>query len=256
MEVYISLPYSTYSCSRFGSILILAVQTRHNPHFLFPEFSVGCYGLGEYMGGCYGYGRCCGIGNWRRLCPWILVEDTALSRFYDIRRRLTASATMLLVFGVLFIAIRGGVTVSTMNPSSAYFSTNSRMNHAAVNPMFSLMYSAMHSSDFSKQFRYFDNDSDLSAAIKALNEPDESASDTTFIKLRDGVDKPDVYIIILESFSSHLMPSLGGDSVAMHYDSIAREGVLFDNFYANSFRTDRAIPSILSGYPLNRQLRL
>ncbi len=173
----------------------------------------------------------------------------ALSRFYDIRRRLTASATMLLVFGVLFIAIRGGVTVSTMNPSSAYFSTNSRMNHAAVNPMFSLMYSAMHSSDFSKQFRYFDNDSDLSAAIKALNEPDESASDTTFIKLRDGVDKPDVYIIILESFSSHLMPSLGGDSVAMHYDSIAREGVLFDNFYANSFRTDRAIPSILSGYP-------
>jgi len=174
----------------------------------------------------------------------------ALSRFYDNRRRLTASAIMLLVFGVLFIAIRGGVTVSTMNPSSAYFSTNPRMNHAAVNPMFSLMYSAMHSSDFSKQFRYFDNDSDLSAAINALNEPDEIPTDTTqIIKLREGVDKPDVYIIILESFSSHLMPSLGGDSVAMRYDSIAREGVLFDNFYANSFRTDRAIPSILSGYP-------
>jgi phosphoglycerol transferase MdoB-like AlkP superfamily enzyme len=29
----------------------------------------------------------------------------------------------------------------------------------------------------------------------------------------------------------------------------AREGVLFDNFYANGFRTDRGIVSIMSGYP-------
>jgi len=42
---------------------------------------------------------------------------------------------------------------------------------------------------------------------------------------------------------------LGGEPVAMRLDSIARDGVTFTNFYASSFRTDRAIPAILSGYP-------
>ena len=37
--------------------------------------------------------------------------------------------------------------------------------------------------------------------------------------------------------------------VAVQLDSLAQEGVLFTNFYANSFRTDRGLVAILSGYP-------
>lgn len=62
-------------------------------------------------------------------------------------------------------------------------------------------------------------------------------------------DRPDIYLIILESFSSHLMPSLGGEPVALRLDSIAASGVLFENFYASGFRTDRALPAILNGFP-------
>lgn len=62
-------------------------------------------------------------------------------------------------------------------------------------------------------------------------------------------DRPDIYIILLESFSSHLFPSLGGEPVALKLDSVARTGLLFKNFYANSFRTDRGIPAVLSAYP-------
>ncbi|MCM1297839.1 MAG: LTA synthase family protein, partial [Muribaculaceae bacterium] len=61
--------------------------------------------------------------------------------------------------------------------------------------------------------------------------------------------KPDVYLIILESFSNHLFESLGGEPIATGLDSIAGSGLLFDNFYASSFRTDRALPAILSGFP-------
>ncbi len=32
-------------------------------------------------------------------------------------------------------------------------------------------------------------------------------------------------------------------------DKFGKEGVLFTNFYANSFRTDRGLASIISGYP-------
>ena len=46
------------------------------------------------------------------------------------------------------------------------------------------------------------------------------------------------------------MTALGGEpDVAVQLDSLAREGVLFTNFYANSFRTDRGLVAILSGYP-------
>ena len=54
----------------------------------------------------------------------------------------------------------------------------------------------------------------------------------------------------MESFSSKLMKSLGGEpNVAVNLDTLAQEGVLFTNFYANSFRTDRGVVAVLSGYP-------
>ena len=63
-------------------------------------------------------------------------------------------------------------------------------------------------------------------------------------------ERPDVVLVILESFSSHLMASLGGRAdVAVNLDSLAATGVLFTRLHANSFRTDRGLVSILSGYP-------
>ncbi|HJD74983.1 MAG TPA: LTA synthase family protein, partial [Bacteroides reticulotermitis] len=38
-------------------------------------------------------------------------------------------------------------------------------------------------------------------------------------------------------------------NVAVNLDKFAKEGVSFTNFYANSFRTDRGLVSIISGYP-------
>lgn len=167
---------------------------------------------------------------------------------YASRRsvRWIRTAVLLLVTGLLFIPIRGGFTVATMNLSAVYFSPDQRLNHAAVNPAFSLMYSATHQSDFSKQFRYFD-DNEASARFSGLMAADSAANDTVEPLLT--MERPDVYLIILESFSTHLMPSMGGENIAVGLDSIARSGLLWTNFYASSYRTDRAIPAILSGYP-------
>lgn len=67
------------------------------------------------------------------------------------RRRWTTTAVMVLLTAALFIPIRGGFTVSTMNLSRAYFSENQRLNHAAINPAFSLMYSLTHAGDFADE---------------------------------------------------------------------------------------------------------
>ena len=178
---------------------------------------------------------------------YILIKKTAGSISIVPDRSIPSSVATLILTVALIIPIRGSFTVSTMNLSRSYFSSNQRLNHAAINPMFSLMYSATHQSDFASQFRYFDNDeadrifAELSAPVQ-IAEPDTVAPLFT-------IDSPDIYIIILESFSAHLMPSLGGEPIATGLDSIASTGLLFSNFYASGARTDRAIPAILSAFP-------
>ena len=175
---------------------------------------------------------------------WLLLSRLAgLQRIAASRSVKTTVVTALLT-GALFLPIRGGVTVSTMNPSHAYFSERPGLNHAALNPAFNVLYSATHQNDYGKRFRFFDDeataDSILASAITSC-EADSAAL------LR--VERPDIVLVILESFSAHLMPSLGGEPIATGLDSIAREGVLFTDFYAGAFRTDRALPAIMSALP-------
>ncbi len=161
--------------------------------------------------------------------------------------RIAATALSLILTAALFIPIRGSLTVSTMNLSRSYFSQNQRLNHAAINPLFSLMYSATHQSDFSSQFRYFDEER-AAEIFDSLNEKIAiEATDSLGALFK--VERPDIYVIIMESFSAHLFHSLGGEAIATGLDSIASEGLLFSNFYASGARTDRAIPAILSGFP-------
>ncbi len=160
------------------------------------------------------------------------------------RQRAVAVAVLTLVTAALFIPIRGGVTVSTMNLSRAYFSNNQRFNHAAINPVFSLLYSFTHQDDFGGQFNFYD-DKKLEELMSTLVDRPDGRPDTTLLS----TPRPDIYILIMESFSAHLMPSLGGEPIATRLDSLASSGILFTNFYANSFRTDRALPAILSGFP-------
>ncbi len=166
------------------------------------------------------------------------------SRKYSHFNRYTTALVTFLLTGALFIPIRGGFTVSTMNLGKAYFSQNQRLNHAAINPAFSLMYSATHQANFDKQYRYM-NDSTAASLFAGMT--DKPATDS--IPQLLNTQRPDIIMIILESFSSHLMKSLGGEDIAVCLDKAASEGLLFTNFYANSFRTDRGLVSIISGYP-------
>lgn len=157
-------------------------------------------------------------------------------------------SVVLAVF--LFISIRGGLTVSTMNISNAYYSENEYLNQSAINPVFSLLYTMNHQYDFNKA-QYF-NRKQLDYIFSELDKnsltPD-SLNTVHLSNLNLAKENPDIFVIILESFSNHLFPSLGGEPIAMGLDSIASSSIVFDNFYATGLRTDRGIPAILSGFP-------
>ena len=81
------------------------------------------------------------------LNSWVLLKITP-SVLTATRKRIAGTAGMLLLGGVLFIIIRGGVTESTSNIGQVYFSNEPFLNHSAVNPDFSLLSSMGKSQDF------------------------------------------------------------------------------------------------------------
>ena len=174
---------------------------------------------------------------------WILVnEKRPLKIPY---RRLSVSGALLLATGLLFIPIRGGFSVSTMNLGRVFFSADQRLNHAAINPAFSLLDSFSRQADFDKQYRFMPAEE---ADILFSELTDKPVTDS--IPRLFNTERPNIIMIILESFSSHLMETLGGEpGIAVNMDEFAKEGILFTHFYANSFRTDRGLVSIISGYP-------
>lgn len=156
------------------------------------------------------------------------------------------SLVLLVLTAALFIPIRGGFSVSTMNLSKVYFSQDQRMNHAAVNPAFSFMYSATHQSHFDEQYRFMEPE----VADSLFDEMVEKPAPTDSIPQILNTRRPNIIFIVLESFSTHLMETFGGEkNVTPYLDKYAKEGILFTHFYANSFRTDRGLVSIFSGYP-------
>ncbi len=183
----------------------------------------------------YGYG---GFGSGKR------------NRFDDFdRHRGRTSIILLLLTGLLFLPIRGGITVSTMNTGQAYYSQNAYLNHSAVNPLFSLFESITHQEDFASQYRFMKD----KEADKIFATMTSTSDENTYPLLNEATFKkgtPDILIVIMESFASDIMPSIGSyKDVAVCLDSIAQQSILFTRFYANSFRTDRGMVSILSGYP-------
>ena len=189
----------------------------------------------QYSRYSYGYG---GFGSGKR------------NRFDDFdRHRGRTSIILLLLTGLLFLPIIGGITVSTMNTGQAYYSQNAYLNHSAVNPLFSLLESITHQEDFASQYRFMKD----KEADKIFATMTSTSDENTYPLLNEATFKkgtPDILIVIMESFASDIMPSMGSyKDVAVCLDSIAQQSILFTRFYANSFRTDRGMVSILSGYP-------
>lgn len=160
-------------------------------------------------------------------------------------RRVLYSVFMTLITGLLFLPIRGGVTVSTMNVGTAYFSDVLFLNHSAVNSAFNLMASFEAENDLNKQYRFMD-DKEAHRLFAELREKPVAADSIPSLLNQQ---RPNVIFFILESFMSKNLESLGGLPVAENLNRLCSEGVVFTHIYANSFRTDRGIVSTLSGYP-------
>ena len=174
---------------------------------------------------------------------WLMCKVTP-RKLEATRKRIGGTLGMLLLGGILFVIIRGGVTESTSNVGQVYFSNNQFLNHSAVNPCFSLLSSMGKSKDFASEFNFFDEEQ-RAKLVEGLYPTTDGDSLTSVLRS----NRPNVLLILMEGFGGAFIEPLGGlPDVAPNLNRLSEEGVFFTNCYANSFRTDRGTVCALSGY--------
>ena len=166
-----------------------------------------------------------------------------LKRVVSCKQKLLGSIVLLILTAALIIPIRGGFGTGTNHTGSVYFSDDIRMNHATVNPVFSFVESALHREEIGTKYRFMD-DSEATAIFDKMTSVASRDSSVTL------PSRTNVILITLESFSKYIMTESGHvKGITPCLDSISREGLYFDHFYANTFRTDRALVAIHSALP-------
>ena len=163
------------------------------------------------------------------------------------------SLAIVMLAGFDFLAIRGGTGASVANVSKVYFSPTQFLNHAATNPVFSFLASLGDRVDYADEYPFFD-EAVRAAKFDALRGNGPAARPTEPVL---NTARPNVVIVILESFARTVMDAeVGGEPVMPYMQRLKGEGIWFENFFANSFRTDRGEVAILSGFPAQTRMSI
>ena len=155
------------------------------------------------------------------------------------------AGTAFMMLALLFLAIRGGWQLSPINQSMAYFSNETVLNHAAVNTEWNLIHDILNNK-YGKDnpYKYYPEEEAKKIVAELYKKPNGEK-----VKVLNS-ERPNVVIIIMESFTAELVGSLGGEKgVTPNFDKLSAEGILFENIYAAAGRTDKGVTATLSAFP-------
>lgn len=156
----------------------------------------------------------------------------------------------IIVLGVnallVFTGVRGGWYPIPISQSVCYYSSNPVLNDAAINPAWNLVSNISENIHNLERNPYLImKDEDAQKIVKDLY---RVPYDSTIEILSN--TRPNICFIILESWSANMVKSCGGlDGITPVFDSLSKEGVLFDNMISSSIASDQGMAAILSGYP-------
>lgn len=153
----------------------------------------------------------------------------------------------LVLVGLCLVSVRGSLRTFPINVSSVYFSKDPTLNDMAVNTPWNFMNNVL------------DNQQAWGTNVLVFYPIDEaceqkqvllSYTDTVATPQILTTQRPNIVVLILESWQADVIGCLGGTwDLTPFFDSLSREGILFNNFYANAHTSDKGNAAILSGYP-------
>jgi phosphoglycerol transferase MdoB-like AlkP superfamily enzyme len=169
--------------------------------------------------------------------------DKYIGGFQRVHHLIPGILSVMILWAALIIPIRGGFGVAPINAGSVYFSSKMFLNHTAVNAVWNVGTTAFTQKPVKNPYVSVDPER-AKVLVDSITAKKGIAPDV----LKN--NKPNILIIVLESFSAYLVGPLGGDSlVTPNFNRYIKEGILFSDFYASGTRTDKAMPAILNGYP-------
>jgi len=148
---------------------------------------------------------------------------------------------------LLFIPMRGGIKTTPLNLSRVYFSSKLYANQTATNPYWSFFHRLINNEKNVKNVSFMKPEICETIMHNLIQNDQENIP--IFIKPNNN-QSVNVILVILESFSNKVIESLGGvPDITPNFNKLAKEGILFQNFYATGNRSDKGIGSLLSAYP-------
>ncbi|WP_455208845.1 LTA synthase family protein [Kaarinaea lacus] len=191
---------------------------------------------------------------------WMLVVASyafvlyKLLRYFDrqpvnvVRRRykvaVVSAASFIVVFGIY-----GKASWYPLRWSDAYFSTHPFAASVTVNPVIHAA-STLKNKDVQ-----FDRDAvvkhyDQMAAFLGVDEPDKENLNFKRVGHANGfhVSQPNIIMVFLESFATY-KTGLSGNAIdpTPYFDSLARDGIYFDNYFVPHTGTARSVFTALTG---------
>jgi len=151
---------------------------------------------------------------------------------------------LLILSALLLIPVRGGFGVSPINTGSVYFSKTAFANHAAVNVVWNFGQSLIEGKESHNPY-IFSREENYAADLLNLYKGSDETADVLNNR------RPNILLLILESFSAKLIETLGGkEGITPVFNELSGEGVLFSRIYSTDSRTDKGVATIISGYPV------
>ena len=178
------------------------------------------------------------------LAFYTLFERFILRNILSYTSRWWYALVFLLIGSIMILPIRGGLNTSPMNVSFAFFSNKYPFaNQAAINPVWNFLSEIVHSGERKISFHFMEP----SQANQILEDIYTVSSDYPHLLK---ISKPNVVVILLESFTANAVGVLGGvPGVTPNLDRLAKEGLLFSRIYATGARSDRGMAGLLSAVP-------
>ncbi len=175
-----------------------------------------------------------------RLCKKYFRGEVALNSIL-----LSKISFLLLMPGLIILAARGGVQKFPMDKSFVYFSHHPAINQAGVNGTWNFIHACMDPVELKDNPYKFFSEEEANRLVKEIRKHN---SDSTLSILN--TNRPNIVLVMLESFSTEIIEPLGGEKgITPNFTELAKEGLLFTDFYTPGFRTEQGLAALVSGFP-------
>jgi phosphoglycerol transferase MdoB-like AlkP superfamily enzyme len=153
---------------------------------------------------------------------------------------------LIVMLPILVVGARGGIQQIPINQSQSYYSKHEILNHAAVNSAFNLYISWFENRQFKEKNPFVFMPSEEARAIVDTLFAKPAAPPVEILTTQ----RPNIVMLILESWSADLIESLGGEpGITPEFRKLEKEGILFTQAYAGGKRSEQGIAAIFSAFP-------